>query len=101
MSGAFCCIAMARIKLKNSQVKDKAPLATDLDVGGEIAVNHHADNPGIFLKDTAGAVRKIAGPGSISTSAATETAAGIVELATAAETDAGTDNTRAVHQALL
>ena len=101
MSGAFCCIAMARIKLKNSQVKDKAPLATDLDVGGEIAVNHHADNPGIFLKDTAGAVRKIAGPGSISTSAATEAAAGIVELATLAETATGTDATRAVHPAGL
>jgi hypothetical protein len=101
MSGAFCCIAMARIKLKNSQVKDKAPLATDLDVGGEIAVNHHADNPGIFLKDTAGAVRKIAGPGSISTSAATEAAAGIVELATLAETATGTDVTRAVHPAGL
>jgi hypothetical protein len=101
MSGAFCCIAMARIKLKNSQVKDKAPLATDLDVGGEIAVNHHADNPGIFLKDTAGAVRKIAGPGSISTSAATEAAAGIVELATLAETATGTDASRAVHPAGL
>ena len=101
MSGAFCCIAMATIKLKNSQVKGKAPLAADLDVGGELAVNHHADDPGLFLKDTAGNVRKIAGVGSISTVDATETAKGIVELATAAETTTGTDATRAVHPAGL
>ena len=101
MSGAFCCIAMATIKLKNSQVKGKAPLAADLDVGGELAVNHHADDPGLFLKDTAGNVRKIAGVGSISTVDATEAAKGIVELATAAETTTGTDATRAVHPAGL
>ena len=101
MSGAFCCIAMATIKLKNSQVKGKAPLAADLDVGGELAVNHHADDPGLFLKDTAGNVRKIAGVGSISTVDATEAAKGVVELATAAETTTGTDATRAVHPAGL
>jgi hypothetical protein len=96
MSGAFCCIAMARIKLKNSQVKDKVPLATDLDVGGELAVNHHADNPGIFLKNTAGAIVKIAGAGAIGGTPASETAKGIAELATQAETDAGTDDLRIV-----
>jgi len=92
---------MARIKLKNSQVKDKVPQPADLDVGGELGVNHHADNPGLFLKDTAGNIRKIAGPNSISTSPATESAAGVVELATIAETTAGTDNSRAVHPAGL
>lgn len=101
MSGAFCCIAMPTpIKLKNSQVKDKAPQPSDL-LDGEIAVNTHADSPAIYLKDTAGTVVKIAGAGAIGGTPATETAAGIVELATAAETTTGTDNTRAVHPAGL
>lgn len=91
---------MARIKIKNSQVKDKAPVPSDL-VAGELAINTHADSPAIYLKDTAGAVRKIAGAGAIGGTPATETAAGIVELATAAETTTGTDNTRAVHPAGL
>lgn len=90
MSGAFCCIAMATIKLKNSQVKGKVPLAADLDVGGELAVNHHADDPGIFLKDTAGIVRKIAGVGSTSTPNASTTVHGVVQLADAAAVTAGT-----------
>ena len=95
MSGAFCCIAMATIKLKNSQVKDKAPQPTDL-VPGELAVNTHADNPSIYLKDTAGAIVKIAGAGAIGGTPASETAKGIAELATQAETDAGTDDLRIV-----
>jgi hypothetical protein len=82
MSGAFCCIAMATIKLKNSQVKDKAPQPTDL-VPGELAV-------------TAGAIVKIAGAGAIGGTPASETAKGIAELATQAETDAGTDDLRIV-----
>lgn len=79
------------IKLKNSQVKDKAPQPSDL-ITGEIAVNTHADSPAIYLKDTAGAVVKIAGAGAIGGTPATETSAGIAELATQAETDAGTDD---------
>lgn len=91
---------MARIKIKNSQVKDKAPLPADL-VAGEIAVNTHADSPAVYLKDTAGAVRKIAGVGAVGATAATDTAAGVVELATAAEVTTGTDTTRAVTPAGL
>jgi hypothetical protein len=53
-----------RIKSKNSVVKDKAPLPTDLEVG-ELALNAHQDSPAIYLKDAAGAVRKIAGAGSV------------------------------------
>jgi len=53
------------IKIKNSQVKDKAPQPSDL-LDGEIAINTHADSPAIYLKDTAGAVRKIAGARSCS-----------------------------------
>lgn len=100
MSGAFCCIAMATIKIKNSQVKDKAPQPSDLVIG-ELAINTHADSPAVYLKDTAGAVRKIAGAGAVGATAATDTAQGVVELATAAEVTTGTDTTRAVTPAGL
>ena len=63
---------------------------------GEIAVNYEATDPALYIKDSADAVRKIG-----TQPAATETAAGIVELATAAETTTGTDATRAVHPAGL
>ena len=151
-----------KIKHKRSAVSGKAPLPADLDFG-EIAVNYHASGPAIYVKDTAGAIRKIgsltgalafkgskapgdAAPGtpaigdvwvmsaagkmaaswtgvaglavvkdetiawdgsewislgSSPTTDATETAKGIVELATAAETTTGTDATRAVHPAGL
>jgi hypothetical protein len=49
-----------RIKSKNSVVKDKAPLPADLEIG-ELALNAHQDSPAIYLKDAAGAVRKVAG----------------------------------------
>ena len=89
-----------RIKSKNSVVKDKAPLPTDLEIG-ELALNAHQDSPAIYLKDAAGTVRKVAGLGSVSTVDATDAVKGIVELATAAETTTGTDATRAVTPAGL
>ena len=89
-----------KIKLKHSSVANKAPLPTDLD-NGELALNTNTASPAAYIKDSAGNIVKLAGAGAIGGTAATETAAGIVELATAAETEAGTDNTRAVHPAGL
>jgi hypothetical protein len=71
-----------RIRSKNSVVKDKAPLPADLEIG-ELALNAHQDSPAIYLKDAAGAIRKVAGD-------ATTTAKGIVQLADAAAVTAGT-----------
>jgi hypothetical protein len=53
-----------KIQSKHSATKDKAPQPTDL-IAGELAVNIHQDSPAIYLKDSAGAVRKIAGTGSV------------------------------------
>jgi hypothetical protein len=89
-----------KIKLKHSSVANKAPQPSDLD-NGELALNTNAASPAAYIKDSAGNIVKLAGAGAIGGTPATETAAGIVELATAAETDAGTDNTRAVHPAGL
>jgi hypothetical protein len=71
-----------RIRSKNSVVKDKAPLPADLEIG-ELALNAHQDSPAIYLKDAAGAIRKVAGD-------ATTTAKGIVQLADATAVTAGT-----------
>jgi len=89
-----------RVKLKNSTVKDKAPQPTDLEIG-EVAINANVDSPAAYIKDSAGNVVKLAGAGAIGGTPASETKAGIVELATAAETTTGTDTTRAVHPAGL
>jgi hypothetical protein len=89
-----------KIKLKHSSVVNKAPLPTDLDAG-ELALNTNSGSPAAYIKDSAGNIVKLAGAGAIGGTPATETAQGIVELATAAETAAGTDNTRAVHPAGL
>ena len=89
-----------KIKLKHSAVNGKAPLPSDLD-SGELALNTNAASPAAYIKDSAGAVVKLAGIGSVSTVDATETAKGIVELATVVETTTGTDDTRAVHPAGL
>ena len=83
------------IRLKNSGTKSKVPNAADL-VTGELAVGYHADDPSIYMLNSEGAVIKIAGPGSVSGQPASETVAGIAELATQAETDAGTDDERIV-----
>jgi hypothetical protein len=84
-----------KVQHKRSAVKGKAPLPADLEYG-EIAVNYEATDPALYIKDSADAIRKIGNQ-----PAATETVAGIVELATAAETTTGTDATRAVHPAGL
>ncbi len=46
-----------------SDVEGQAPLPVDL-VEGELAVNLHVNSPALYLKDTVGTVRKIAGSGS-------------------------------------
>ena len=84
-----------KIQHKRSAVKDKVPLPTDLEYG-EIAVNYEATDPALYVKDSADAVRRIGNAPD-----ATETAKGILQLATAAETTAGTDATKAVHPAGL
>ena len=89
-----------KIKLKHSSVLNKAPQPSDLD-NGELALNTNAASPAAYIKDSAGSIVKLAGAGAVGGTPATETAAGIVELATAAETTTGTDNTRAVHPAGL
>ena len=89
-----------KIKLKHSAVNGKAPLPSDLD-NGELALNTNAASPAAYIKDSNGNIVKLAGAGAIGGTAATEAAAGIVELATAAETTTGTDATRAVHPAGL
>jgi len=78
-----------RIKLKNSVVKDKAPVPGDLEVG-ELAINAHQDSPAAYIKDAAGAVRKLAGVGAIGATDATTSAKGVVQLADAAAVTAGT-----------
>ena len=89
-----------KLRLKHSSTAGKAPLPTDL-VEGELALNINDTSPAAYIKDSAGAVVKLAGLGSVSTVDATEIAKGIVELATAVETTTGTDDTRAVHPAGL
>ena len=89
-----------KLRLKHSSTANKAPLPTDL-VEGELALNINNTSPAAYIKDSAGAVVKLAGIGSVSTVDATETAKGIVELATVVETTTGTDDTRAVHPAGL
>jgi hypothetical protein len=78
-----------KIKLKNSVVANKAPLPTDLDIG-EVAINANAASPAAYIKDSAGAVVKLAGVGSVSTPDATTAAKGVVQLADAAAVTAGT-----------
>jgi hypothetical protein len=118
-----------KVQHKRSAVKGKAPLPTDLEYG-EIAVNYEATDPALYVKDSADAVRRIGIPeapdgtadgtvqyarqvvkaGAVNTKRwvavaaigdATETAKGILQLATVAETTAGTDATKAVHPAGL
>jgi hypothetical protein len=83
-----------RIKLKNSVIKDKAPLPADLEIG-ELGVNAHQDSPALYLKDNAGAIRKIAAAPDATTSVK-----GVVQLADAAAITAGTAG-RVVDAAML
>ena len=83
-----------KIKLKHSATLNKAPQPGDL-VDGELALNINAGSPAAYLKDSTGTIVKVGG------GPASETASGLVELATAAETTAGADSSRAVHPAGL
>jgi hypothetical protein len=78
-----------KVQLKHSATANKAPLATDL-VDGELAININAASPAAYIKDSAGAVVKLAGAGSVSTPDATTTSKGIVQLADPAGIAAGT-----------
>ncbi len=53
---------MTTIKLKNSTVLDKAPVAGDLEIG-ELAINANVGSPGAYIKDTDDNIIKIAGSG--------------------------------------
>lgn len=48
-----------------SAIFSKRPLSSDV-LDGEIAVNYHTDSVGVFLRDTAGKIRKV-GPAHVST----------------------------------
>ena len=80
-----------KIQLKHSSVNGKAPQPSDLDAG-ELALNTNAASPAAYIKDSAGAIVKLAGAGSASTPDASETVKGIAEIATKAEVTAGTDD---------
>ncbi len=60
--------------LKRTATANKRPTAAQLDVG-ELAMNYASDDPGIFLEDNSGAVRKI-GPATVGSSAPNSSAAG-------------------------
>lgn len=65
----------AEIIHKGSGIQGNAPLPTDLDVQ-ELAINYNANDPALYLKDSAGAIRRVGGKGSTS-------AAGAVQLTNA------------------
>ena len=67
------------IKLKNSVVKDKVPLPSNLEIG-EVAVGAHVDSPALFFKDNADNILTIT-PGSSVESVNGQT--GVVVLAPA------------------
>ena len=90
---------MATIRSKHSSVANKAPAPGDL-VEGELALNINSTSPAAYIKDSTGAVVKIAGAGSISTPDATTTTKGVVQYADAAAVTAGTAS-RAVDAAQL
>jgi hypothetical protein len=90
---------MATIRSKHSSVANKAPISGDL-VEGEIALNINPASPAAYIKDSAGAVVKIAGAGSVSAPDATTTTKGVVQYADAAAVTAGTAS-RAVDAAQL
>ena len=83
------------IRLKHSAIANKAPQPSDLK-DGELALNTNAASPAAYIKDSAGNIVKLAGAGAIGGTPASETVAGIAELATQAETNAGTDDQRIV-----
>jgi len=83
-----------KIKLKNSVTQDAIPTGSHLPEVGELAVNANINSIGGYMRASDNSIVKIFGPGSVSTPAASTTAAGIAELATSAETTTGTDTAR-------
>ena len=90
-----------RIKLKNSVVHNRIPTTSDLPAVGELAVNANINSIGGFMRASDNSIVKIFGPGSLSTPAASDTVAGISELATNAETTGGTATDKVVTPAGL
>ena len=83
-----------KITLKNSVVQDSVPTTSHLAAVGELALNANINSLGIYMRASDNSIVKMAGPGSLTTPAASTTAAGIAELATSAETTTGTDTAR-------
>ncbi len=83
-----------KITLKNSVVQDSVPTTSHLAAVGELALNANINSLGIYMRASDNSIVKMAGPGSVTTPAASTTAAGIAELATSAETTTGTDTAR-------
>ncbi len=90
-----------QIKLKNSVVQDSTPSTSDLPVVGELALNANINSIGGFMRASNNTIVKIFGPGSVTTPTATTTVSGIAELATSAETTAGSATNRVVTPAGL
>ena len=83
-----------KVTLKNSVVENSVPTTTHLAAVGELALNANINSLGIYMRASDNSIVKMAGPGSVTTPAASVTAAGIAELATSAETTTGTDTAR-------
>ena len=83
-----------KITLKNSVVQDSVPTTSHLAAVGELALNANINSLGIYMRASDNSIVKMAGPGSVTTPAASVTVAGIAELATSAETTTGTDTAR-------
>jgi len=83
-----------KITLKNSVVQDSVPTTSHLAAVGELALNANINSLGIYMRASDNSIVKMAGPGSVTTPAASTTVAGIAELATSGETTTGTDTAR-------
>ena len=90
-----------KITLKNSVVQDSVPTTTHLPAVGELALNANINSLGIYMRASDNTIVKMAGPGSLTTPAASTTVAGISEYATNTETTTGTSTTRSVTPAGL
>lgn len=90
-----------KITLKNSVVQDSVPTTTHLPAVGELALNANINSLGIYMRASDNTIVKMAGPGSVTTPAASTTVAGISEYATNTETTTGTSTTRSVTPAGL
>jgi len=90
-----------KITLKNSVVENSVPTTTHLAAVGELALNANINSLGIYMRASDNTIVKMAGPGSLTTPAASTTVAGISEYATNTETTTGTSTTRSVTPAGL